>query len=123
MVNHRPLSINQVYRRNGRAGGKALYMTDEGIAYKQMVFWSAYNAMMALHPTDRQLFQSAKEYEVILNLYFPTRQQDVDNCAKLVLDGMQQSIYCNDNRVTALHLYKHTDNANPRVEVAVMIDS
>jgi len=37
------------------------------------------------------------------------RRRDIDNIAKLVLDALNNLTYLDDNQITELHMYKHTD--------------
>jgi len=53
-------------------------------------------------------------------LYFGTRhQRDIDNCFKLIFDGMQGIVYKNDSQIDELYAIRLLDKKNPRVIVTV----
>lgn len=47
------------------------------------------------------------------------RRGDLDNRAKVVLDALQGIAYANDSQIVELHMFRHDDRDNPRVEVTV----
>jgi len=56
-----------------------------------------------------------------LRVYFENnRRRDLDNVAKCV-DGLNGLVWHDDSQVHELHVYRHVDQKNPRVEVAVDI--
>lgn len=64
------------------------------------------------HPT-------AKPVAVSMHWYRGRRSGDVDNRAKVCLDALQGCAFANDNQVTELHMYRHDDKSNPRMEVTI----
>lgn len=53
---------------------------------------------------------------VTLHCYYANPLQDIDSSLKVILDSLQP-IYGNDRNVEELHVYKHIDKENPRIEV------
>lgn len=57
------------------------------------------------------------EVRVTIHFYF-NRDRDIDNSLKALLDVLQEGIIIrNDSLVTEMHVYKHSDKKNPRVEL------
>ena len=56
---------------------------------------------------------------VTIHMYRPTKTGDVDNYAKVALDSMQGQLYKNDSQIIELHVYRHDDKLNPRLEITV----
>jgi crossover junction endodeoxyribonuclease RusA len=56
---------------------------------------------------------------VYLHVYRARKAGDLDNSAKVLLDALQGVAYNDDAQIVELHLYRHDDKANPRVEVEV----
>lgn len=57
---------------------------------------------------------------VSIRWYRSRRAGDLDNRAKVVLDAMQGVVYLNDSQIVELHMYRHDDKKDPRVEVEVL---
>ncbi|GJL61760.1 MAG: hypothetical protein NPIRA04_04140 [Nitrospirales bacterium] len=60
---------------------------------------------------------------VTLHFYFRTLlKRDLDGGLKIIQDGICEALGINDNRVTEIHLYKHVDRENPRVDCELSIE-
>jgi crossover junction endodeoxyribonuclease RusA len=57
--------------------------------------------------------------EVTLRLYRPRRVGDVDGPVKALLDSLNGLAWDDDSQIEVLHVFRHDDKANPRVEVEV----
>lgn len=89
--------------------GKIHYLTAESKAWIELSHWKL-KAMRLVTLLD--------EVSVTAHFYLK-RDRDVDNL-KLVLDVMKQRVYEDDAQVVELHVYKHKDKLNPRVEIEVL---
>lgn len=56
-----------------------------------------------------------------LNVYRPRAVGDTDNSVKLTQDALTGVAFVDDEQVTQLHVYRHDDKKNPRVEIKVTI--
>lgn len=64
-------------------------------------------------PTDKDLY-------VRMWLYMGNRRKaDIDNFNKLVFDALEKIVYEDDKQILELHITKHYDKENPRVELTV----
>lgn len=109
-----PPTLNKIWRH---VRGHVV-LSDEARAYKDMVqaiakVASGKNAMW------ETTFREATAVVVSLRLYRPRKVGDIDNALKLILDAMQKTVYVNDSQIVELHVYRHDDKHNPRVEVEV----
>lgn len=103
-----PPTTNKIWRKfNGH-----MVLSQEARAYKATI--------EALARDVDNGFQSHDLVGVTLHVYRPRKTGDIDNVAKLILDGMQGVTYPNDNQVIELHIYRGDDKANPRIEVQVI---
>lgn len=102
-----PPSANHYVKhtRNGRH-----YVTAEAIAFKQAV---------ALYAKNRQVRHPW--YSIEITLHLAAKQKlDIDNCAKVILDGLVQAeIIDSDAKVTMLRLVKKRCPENPRTCIAI----
>jgi Holliday junction resolvase RusA-like endonuclease len=55
-----------------------------------------------------------------IDVYRPRRRGDLDNCLKLVLDGLKNVAFCDDNDVVEIRARRFDDPRNPRIEVEVV---
>jgi crossover junction endodeoxyribonuclease RusA len=101
-----PPSLNRIWRN----GTGATYKSPEAKAYG----W-AVAAVLSEH--DLPLLTG--NIAVRLDLYRPRKQGDADNYAKVLLDYLQGRVYQNDNQIVDLHILRHDDKHNPRVDVTV----
>lgn len=107
-----PPTTNLIYRMmRGH-----MRLTEIGRNYKSIVASQAAYSSVALLP----YFQADTLVGVSLNVYRPRKIGDIDNVVKLILDGMQDVVFPNDKQIIELHIYRHDDKDNPRVEVEVI---
>lgn len=69
--------------------------------------------------------QYPKLHPIVLTLHFYFRtflKRDLDGGLKIVQDGICEALGINDNRVTEIHLYKHVDRENPRVDCELKVE-
>jgi crossover junction endodeoxyribonuclease RusA len=102
-----PPSVNH-YVKHTRTGQH--YVTKEAKAYKEAVAQFA-----------RGRFVKAKRYAVKIHIYLAAKQKlDLDNCAKVVLDGLVEAgVIHSDAAITILELRKGRDAANPRTIITI----
>lgn len=56
-------------------------------------------------------------FSIDMDVYFPTRRSDLDNCIKSVLDCLQSvGAYANDNECVRILANKFLDKDRPRIE-------
>ena len=101
-----PPSAN-VYWRYGPNG---VHVSQEAQNYKAGVKWKA------LH---QGLAPMAGELALYVNVYRQQRRGDLDNFAKVLGDALNGVAYHDDSQVVELHMWRHDDRDNPRVEVEV----
>lgn len=107
-----PPTTNLIYRMmRGH-----MRLTEVGRNYKSLVASQAAYSSVALLP----YFLADTLVGVTLNVYRPRKIGDIDNVVKLILDGMQDVVFPNDKQIIELHIYRHDDKDNPRVEVEVI---
>ena len=59
-----------------------------------------------------------KPFGMRVKLFHKTkRKQDVDNFGKILGDSLNRLCYTDDNLIHELHITKHYDKDNPRIEV------
>jgi crossover junction endodeoxyribonuclease RusA len=102
-----PPTVNH-YVKHTRTGRH--YVTKEAKAFK---------AAVASLAGCRQV--PCKWYSVKIHIYLGAKQKlDLDNCAKVVLDGLAEAgTIHSDAAITTLLLEKSRDRANPRTWIAV----
>lgn len=103
-----PPSVNS-YVRHSRGGH---YVTKEAEAFKE-----------AIGVLCRRQRIRGKAYKVEIWIYLGRKQRgDIDNFAKLVLDGLVSAdVLDTDAKIVNLHLYKRRDNAKPRTEMVIEV--
>ena len=59
-------------------------------------------------------------FEFYIDVYYPTKANDLDNCLKIVLDCLQKArVIKNDNNCLKIVANKVIDKINPRIEFIV----
>ena len=104
-----PPSINR-YVRHTRGGRH--YVQDAAVKFKEAV---------AIFAKGQRLL--GKSYSVTATVFYGKGERgDLDNRAKLILDGLQDArIIHSDAAVTEIHLYRDRDRLQPRTEITVRI--
>lgn len=103
-----PVSVNAAYR----GGRGSFYMADEASAWKEAVWYAAKSDWRRPHIAGR--------VSVTLDLFFTKRnRRDIDNVAKLILDGLAGVCYVDDSQVDELHIFRRHDPKRPRVVATV----
>lgn len=93
-----PPSDNLVYRTGNSRNRFALYLSDKGSQWKQLV--SFYAMSSGLKPT-------AEPVALKIEIYFPDRRKrDVQNYLKLTCDALQGHLYFDDCQISKLTLEK-----------------
>lgn len=101
-----PPSANRYWRSyRGR-----VTVSEDAKTYKRGV------AMAATHAGLRPFTGPVAVY---LHVYRARKVGDLDNFAKVTLDALRGVAYQDDDQITELHLWRHDDKANPRVEVEI----
>lgn len=102
-----PPSVN-TYVRHTKKGGH--YVTAEAKAFKQAV---------GLFSRGKSV--SAEAYSVEIHIFYGKGQRgDLDNRAKVILDGLQDAgVIHSDAAIRVLNMRKHRDERNPRTQITV----
>ena len=93
-----------------RYGPNGVHVSQAAQDYKAGVKWKA------LH---QGLAPMAGELALYVNVYRQQRRGDLDNFAKVLGDALNGVAYHDDSQVVELHMWRHDDRDNPRVEVEV----
>lgn len=103
-----PPSANRYWRNyNG-----VTVVSDDAKAYKAGVWLQAQQAGM--HPYTEPV-------AVYLHVYRKQKRGDLDNFVKVALDALICIAYQDDDQVIEMHVYRHDDKANPRIEIEVRV--
>ena len=102
-----PPSLNHMYRRYG----KQTVLSGEARAYKQEA------AILSREIIDEPL---TGRLSVTIRLYRPAARGDIDNYLKALLDALNGVLWCDDNQIDELHVYKLLDRKRPHVELEIV---
>lgn len=103
-----PVSVNRAYR----AAASGVYMDGKAKAWKEMVGWQAKSQWRGPMAPGR--------LRVRLDLFFKGNQRrDLDNTAKLILDGLEGIVYGDDRNIDELILIRRRDDVKPCVEITI----
>lgn len=103
-----PVSVNRAYRRTG----SSVYMDGAAKAWKEIVGWQARSQWCGPMAPGR--------LRVRLDLFFKGNQRrDLDNTAKLILDGLEGIVYGDDRSIDELTLVRRRDDVKPCVEITI----
>ena len=100
-----PPSANAYWRPSR---GRGLVPSEEARRYKAAVAEIA--RTLALLPLTGRV-------RATINAYRPRKTGDLDNISKVLLDALSGWAWLDDSQVVELHLYRHDDASNPRVEL------
>ena len=104
------LALPPSANRYWRYGTNGVYVSEEAAKYKEGVQWKA------LH---QHMTPMAGEVAIYINVYRARKVGDLDNFAKVCLDALKGAAYVDDNQVTELHMWRHDDKHEPRIEVEI----
>ena len=93
-----------------RYGPNGVHVSQAAQDYKAGVKWKALHQGMT---------PMGGELALYVNVYRQQRRGDLDNFAKVLGDALNGVAYHDDSQVVELHMWRHDDKANPRVEVEV----
>jgi Holliday junction resolvase RusA-like endonuclease len=111
-----PPSVNH-YVKHTRMGKH--YMTGEAKAFKNAVELFGNQAVRKILEESVDATISSGAYGVVVTVFLGAGQRgDVDNFAKVVLDGLKPFVG-SDDKIIDLHIYKRRDRSNPRTEITV----
>lgn len=97
-----------------------MVLDEKAVAYKNDTRWQCVLQMRAqgiYDPLDGDLMLDIQVYRPRQG----KRKGDIDSTLKCLLDSLQEVVYADDDQVVKLILEKHSDPANPRVEIMVTI--
>lgn len=101
-----PPSANTYWRYTSTG----VYVSQEAQAYKAGVLWKA--RQQGMQPMGGAL-------ALYVNVYRAAKRGDLDNYAKVLGDALNGVAYHDDSQVVELHMWRHDDRKNPRVEVEI----
>lgn len=79
----------------------------------------AYQKLAAMYALAEGMRPTAAPVAVILEVYRPRKQGDLDNTLKVLLDALKGVAYVDDAQVVELHAFRHDDKADPRAMVSI----
>ncbi len=98
--------LNRYYRKfNNR-----MVLSEEGRTYKAEV--ATICASQFIAPLEGPIALTA-------HVYRKRKAGDVDGYLKGMMDSLQGYAYLNDSQIVELHIHRHDDKNNPRVEVTI----
>ena len=124
---------------NGRPQGKArprlgkgrIYTPQQTLDYEALVAWTYKNKYnVDTMGTDAPLKMNIKAYfkipkhesrpikEYLKDKHYP-HKPDADNIAKIIMDGLNQIAYLDDNQIVSLNVEKWYTDEEERVEVEI----
>jgi crossover junction endodeoxyribonuclease RusA len=112
-----PPSINQQY---ATVQGRRV-LSSAGRTYKAQVGQQICVAL-AQSPARAALMDRLQSGPLALSIrfFFTTAlRRDVDGGLKIAQDSLCDGLGLNDNRIVEIHLYKHVDRTDPRIEVSL----
>ena len=101
-----PPSANTYWRYTATG----VYVSTEAQEYKAGVLWKARQQGMTPMGGNVALY---------VNVYRQQKRGDLDNYAKVLGDALNGVAYHDDSQVVELHMWRHDDKRNPRVEVEI----
>lgn len=101
-----PPSANRYWRYTSTG----VYVTEEAQNYKAGV-------MLRARCTNMRPY--AGNVAVYVHVYRQQQRGDLDNYAKVLCDSLNGAAYNDDSQVVELHMFRHDDKRNPRVEVEI----
>ncbi|HSL05070.1 MAG TPA: RusA family crossover junction endodeoxyribonuclease [Nitrospiraceae bacterium] len=110
-----PPSVNHQYATvNGRR-----LISSAGRAYKAQVGQLVWLKLAQSTHRAALLARLQSEWLALsIRFYFTSAlRRDVDGGLKITQDALCEGLGINDNRIVEIHLYKHIDRDNPRIEV------
>jgi len=78
-----------------------------------------YKATVKLRALLQRMAPFAGEVAMYVHVYRQRKAGDLDNFAKVLGDSLNGVAYHDDSQVVELHMWRHDDKANPRVEVGI----
>lgn len=103
-----PPSVNHMYTHTARG----VFMSEAGKAFKLEA------RCCVSHHEWR--FLLGTPLAVTMHIYRPRKAGDIDNRVKLILDSMNDVLWVDDSQICELHVYRHDDKQNPRIELEVV---
>ncbi len=108
---HLVLPLTPLLNRYYRKFNNRMVLSADAIAYKAEVAAICHNA--DIEPLEGDI-------NLIAHVYRKQKSGDIDSYQKGLLDSLQGYAYLNDKQIIELHIYRHDDKYNPRVEVEVI---
>lgn len=104
-----PPLLNHMYVKTSRG----VFLSAETTGFRLLVC----NAVSK--QTHGEYFEADQMLTVELHVYRPRKTGDIDATPKAVLDALNGVLWHDDKQIDELHIYRHDDKNNPRVEVKV----
>jgi crossover junction endodeoxyribonuclease RusA len=114
-----PPSINHQYATvNGRR-----LLSSTGRAYKALVSRQVWLALtQSTTKTPFKTLLHTTPLALSIQFFFPSAlRRDLDGGLKIAQDAICEGLGLNDNRIAEIHLYKHVDKTDPRIEVSLSL--
>lgn len=108
-------SVNHVYVNTCNKGRVVRFLTQQGKAFKKQVK----ELFLNNYPQHEPFSNQCRVYIKIWN--GDRRKRDIDNQAKVILDGMNEVVFDDDSQIVFLQMEKMYDKNNPRTQVIVEV--
>lgn len=104
-----PPLLNHMYVKTRRG----MRLSDKAKRFRQMVW-------IALYTDDTwDNYRFIGSIAVELHVYRPRKTGDIDGTQKAVFDALNKYLWEDDKQIVEMHVYRHDDKKNPRVELTV----
>ncbi|MYE38224.1 MAG: RusA family crossover junction endodeoxyribonuclease [Candidatus Spechtbacteria bacterium SB0662_bin_43] len=101
-----PPSVDNMYKKNKQG---RIYLKPEAVQYKKDIGLLAKSAMNRADfiMTKRPIRLTIEEHIYINSIQDENYEQDIDNCVKVLQDGLEGVVYKNDKQIRSLRVKKY----------------
>lgn len=107
-------------RFNWKTRKSEVYVPEKFLDYEKLITHKIDEYLNNFPGLERPLFKLGP---VQMNIHYflgTKRRKDLPNLPKTTCDALTGQVYSDDSQIVAMTLYKHYDNANPRVVIEVI---
>jgi len=122
VVDGEPISKSNatMSRFNWKTRKSEVYVPEKFLDYEKLITHKIDEYLNNFPGLERPLFKLGP---VQMNIHYflgTKRRKDLPNLPKTTCDALTGQVYSDDSQIVAMTLYKHYDNANPRVVIEVL---
>lgn len=107
-------------RFNWKTRKSEVYVPEKFLDYEKLITQKIDDYLNNFPGIERPLFKLGP---VQMNIHYflgTKRRKDLPNLPKTTCDALTGQVYSDDSQIVAMTLYKHYDNASPRVVIEVL---